>query len=51
MRKKSNKNAPDLSAFAPNPFDPLGMYGCYPAIINFGETEELETPTQDVDDL
>jgi len=51
MKSPRSKNAINTTAFAPNMFDPLGMYGCFPALMNFDLYEPLETPTQDADDL
>ena len=51
MKSLKSKNEINQAAFAPNMYDPLGMYGCFPALMTFETYEPLETPTQDADDL
>lgn len=51
MKSLKSKNEINQAAFAPNMYDPLGMYGCFPALMIFETYEPLETPTQDADDL
>lgn len=51
MKTLKSKKEINQAAFAPNMYDPLGMYGCFPALMTFETYEPLETPTQDADDL
>ena len=50
MKSLKSKKEINQAAFAPNMYDPLGMYG-FPALMTFETYEPLETPTQDADDL
>ena len=51
MKSLKSKKEINQASFAPNMYDPLGMYGCFPALMTFETYEPLETPTQDADDL
>ena len=35
MKSLKSKNEINQAAFAPNMYDPLGMYGCFPALMTF----------------
>lgn len=44
MKSLKSKNEINQAAFAPNMYDPLGMYGCFPALMTFETTSRLKRP-------
>lgn len=44
MKSLKSKNEINQAAFAPNMYDPLGMYGCFPALMTFETYEPLKRP-------